>query len=159
MFLDTVKNNIDVFGEYKDLEKVKYISKICELDKEIESFTNGYDEILGERGIKLSGGQKQRISIARTILQNKEIIIFDDVLSKVDNKTKEKITYNLKKYNENMIAIYITQDLAKIPNNAIVFFINNKKLIINKQENLIKENENYSKLISICNNMVGETYE
>ncbi len=159
MFSDTVKNNIDVFGEYKDLEKVKYISKICELDKEIESFTNGYDEILGERGIKLSGGQKQRISIARTILQNKEIIIFDDVLSKVDNKTKEKITYNLKKYNENMIAIYITQDLAKIPNNAIVFFINNKKLIINKQENLIKENENYSKLISICNNMVGETYE
>lgn len=159
VFSDTVKNNIDVFGEYKDLEKVKYISKICELDKEIESFTNGYDEILGERGIKLSGGQKQRISIARTILQNKEIIIFDDVLSKVDNKTKEKITYNLKKYNENMIAIYITQDLAKIPNNAIVFFINNKKLIINKQENLIKENENYSKLISICNNMVGETYE
>lgn len=159
VFSDTVKNNIDVFGKYKDLEKVKNISKICELDKEIENFTNGYDEILGERGIKLSGGQKQRISIARTILQNKEIVIFDDVLSKVDNKTKEKITYNLKKYNENMIAIYITQELAKIPNSATVFFIDNKKLIINKQENLIKENDNYSKLISICNNMVGETYE
>lgn len=58
-----------------------------------------------------------------------------------------------------MIAIYITQDLAKIPANAIVFFIDNKKLIINKQENLIKENENYSRLINICNNMVGEIYE
>lgn len=159
VFSDTVRNNIDVFNKYGDLKEIKHIAKICELDKEIENFPNGYDEILGERGIKLSGGQKQRISIARTILQNKKIMIFDDVLSKVDNRTKEKITHNLKQYNEDMIAIYITQDLAKIPNDAIVFFIDNKKIIISKQEKLIEENENYSRLISICNNMVGEMYE
>ncbi len=156
---DTVKNNIDVFDQYKDLEEIKHIARICEIDEEIEKFPDRYDEILGERGIKLSGGQKQRISIARTLLQNKDIMIFDDVLSKVDNETKEKITDNLKQYNNKMIAIYITQDLVKIPGNATVFFIDNKKLIINKQENLIKENENYSKLISICNNMLGEIDE
>lgn len=155
VFSDTVKNNIDVF-ENSNLKEIKNIAKICEIDEEIEKFPNKYDEVLGERGIKLSGGQKQRISIARTLLQNKDIMIFDDVLSKIDNKTKEKITNNLKQYNKDMIAIYITQDLAKIPNNALVFFIDNKKMIISKQENLIKENEDYNKLISICNNMIGD---
>lgn len=155
VFSDTVKNNIDVF-ENSNLKEIKNIAKICEIDEEIEKFPNKYDEVLGERGVKLSGGQKQRISIARTLLQNKDIMIFDDVLSKIDNKTKEKITNNLKQYNKDMIAIYITQDLAKIPNNALVFFIDNKKMIINKQENLIKENEDYNKLISICNNMIGD---
>lgn len=159
VFSDTVKNNIDVFEKYKDIDVIKNIAQICELDKEIESFPNKYNEILGERGVKLSGGQKQRISIARTLLQNKDIMIFDDVLSKVDNVTKEKIKYNLKQHNKDMITIYITQDLAKIPNDATVFFIENKTINISKQENLVKENENYNKLINICNNIVGEIDE
>lgn len=159
VFSDTIKNNIDIFDKYKDLKEIKNIAKICEIDKEIKSFPNRYDEILGERGINLSGGQKQRISIARTLLQGKDIIIFDDVLSKVDNKTKKKITENLKQYNKDMIAIYITQDLAKIPSDATVFFINNKKIIIGKQKELIEKNEDYNRLINICNNMVGEMYE
>lgn len=159
VFSDTIKNNIDIFGKYKDLKEIKNIARICEIDEEVEKFPNKYNELLGERGINLSGGQKQRILIARTLLQNKDIMIFDDVLSKVDNKTKEKITYNLKRYNENMITIYITQDLSKIPLDETVFFINDKKVIIEKQEKLIEQNENYNKLINICNNMVGEIYE
>lgn len=120
---------------------------------------NGYNEIIGERGITLSGGQRQRISIARVLLQNKSIMIFDDVLSKVDNKTKTKIINNLNKFNSDIIKIYITQDLANIPNKATVFFIDNKKIICDNQENLKKQNKNYSKLIDICNNIVGELYE
>ena len=159
IFSDTIKNNIDVFNEYSDLEKINNIAQICELDEEIEKFPNGYNEILGENGVKLSGGQRQRISIARTLLQNKNIVIFDDALSKVDNNTKEKITFNLKQYNSDMISIFITQDLVKIPNDATVFFIDNKKMIINKQERLIKENENYNRLINICNDVIGEIHE
>lgn len=156
IFSDTIKNNIDVFGQYKDINKIKDIAKICEIDGEIEKFSKGYNEIIGERGVNLSGGQKQRISIARTLLQNKEIIIFDDVLSKVDNETKNRITANLKQYNENAIAIYITQDLSKIPPKATVLFINNKKILIDEQEDLINQNEDYNRLINICNNIVGE---
>ncbi|HJJ16232.1 MAG TPA: ABC transporter ATP-binding protein/permease [Clostridiaceae bacterium] len=159
IFSDTIKNNIDVLEDYKNLEKIKNIAKICELDEEIEKFPNQYNEILGERGINLSGGQKQRIAIARTLLQNKEIIVFDDVLSKVDNITKDKIKNNLRKNNKDMIAIYITQDLSKIPSNATVFFIDNKKIVIDKQENLINQNKNYYRLIDICKNMVGEIDE
>ena len=151
IFSDTVRNNIDIFNNYKQIEKIRTIANICEIHDEIIQFPNGYNEIIGERGITLSGGQRQRISIARVLLQNKSIMIFDDVLSKVDNKTKTKII--------NMIKIYITQDLANIPNKATVFFIDNKKIICDSQEKLKIKNENYSKLIDICNNIVGESYE
>ena len=159
IFSDTVRNNIDIFNEYKQVEKIKNITNICEIDSEINQFPNGYNEIIGERGITLSGGQKQRISIARGLLQNKSIMIFDDALSKVDNKTKSKIMKNLDKFNSDMIKIYITQDLVNIPDEATVFFIDNKKLICDKQENLKMQNKSYSKLINICNNIVGESYE
>ena len=159
IFSDTVRNNIDIFNNYKQIEKIRSITNICEIDDEIIQFPNGYNEIIGERGITLSGGQRQRISIARVLLQNKSIMIFDDVLSKVDNKTKTKIINNLNKFNSDIIKIYITQDLANIPNKATVFFIDNKKIICDNQENLKKQNKNYSKLIDICNNIVGELYE
>ena len=115
--------------------------------------------MIGERGITLSGGQKQRISIARVLLQERSIIIFDDVLSKVDNETRAKITNNLKKINNDMIKIYITQDLNNIPDKATVFFIDNKKIICDTQENLKNQNKDYNKLINICNNIIGESYE
>ena len=159
IFSDTVRNNIDIFSDYKQIEKIRSITNICEIDDEINQLPNGYNEIIGERGITLSGGQKQRISIARVLLQNKNIIIFDDVLSKVDSKTKTKITNNLNEVNSDIIKIYITQDLVNIPNTATVFFIDNKKIICDNQENLKKQNKNYSKLIDICNNIVGESYE
>lgn len=159
IFSDTIKNNIDIFQNCKSLEEIKNIAKICEIDEEIEKLPNKYDELLGERGINLSGGQKQRISIARTLLQKKAIVAFDDVLSKVDNLTKSKITNNLRNNSKNMIAIYITQDLMRIPSDAKVFFIDNKKIIIDIQENLINNNENYYKLIEICRNTVGEINE
>ena len=107
----------------------------------------------------MSGGQKQRIAIARTLLQNKQIIVFDDVLSKVDNITKDKIKNNLRKYNKDIITIYITQDLSKISSDETVFFIDNKKIIIDKQENLINQNKNYCRLIDICKNVIGEIDE
>ena len=156
---DTIRNNIDIFNNYKDIEKIRKVAEICQIDDEITQLPNGYDEVIGERGITLSGGQRQRISIARVLLQNKSIMIFDDVLSKVDNKTKTKIMDNLNKINMNMIKIYITQNLNNIPEKAKVFFIDNKKVICDTQENLKVKNDNYSKLIGICNNIVGESYE
>lgn len=159
IFSDSIKNNIDVFEKNNNLDEIVKVAKICELDKEIESLPNQYNEILGERGINLSGGQKQRISIARTLMQNKDIIIFDDVLSKVDNITKQKIKNNLRKNNKDIITIYITQDLSNIPNNETIFFIDDKKIIVSDQKKLIAENKNYYNLIEICNNMIGGTYE
>ena len=75
IFSDSIKNNIDVFEKHNNLNEIIEVAKICEIDKEIENLPNKYNEILGERGIDLSGGQKQRISIARTLIQKKNIII------------------------------------------------------------------------------------
>lgn len=155
---DTVKNNVDMFDEF-DLNDVEEIAKLCQIHEEIEKFPDKYNELLGDRGTKLSGGQKQRISIARTLIQNNPIIIFDDVLSKIDNITKEKIVNNLKQFNKQKITIYITQELDKIPNDSMVFFLDKGKIVMGKQINLINRNENYNKLISICNNMIGENYD
>ena len=158
IFSDTIKNNIDC-SEKQNIARIKDICKICELDKEIQTFSNNYDELLGERGINLSGGQKQRINIARLLMQNKKILIFDDVLSKLDNNTKNKIVENLNKNFPNNINIFITHDLLRIPKNSRVLFIDNKTIIDSTNTKLEKDNNNYKKLIDICENVVGGLYE
>ena len=157
IFSDTIKNNIDC-SEKQNIARIKDICKICELDKEIQTFSNNY-ELLGERGINLSGGQKQRINIARLLIQNKKILIFDDVLSKLDNNTKNKIVENLNKNFPNNINIFITHDLLRIPKNSRVLFIDNKTIVDSTNTKLEKNNSNYKKLIDICENIVGGLYE
>jgi ABC-type multidrug transport system fused ATPase/permease subunit len=158
IFSDTIKNNIDCF-ENKKLDEIRNICKICELDKEIENFSSSYNELLGERGINLSGGQKQRINIARLLIQNKKILIFDDVLSKLDNNTKNKIVENLNKNYPFNINIFITHDLLRIPKGSRTLFIDNKTIIDSTNTMLEKDNKNYKKLIDICENVVGGSYE
>ena len=158
IFSDTIKNNIDCF-ENKKIEEIKKICKICELDQEIEKNPNKYDELLGERGINLSGGQKQRINIARLLIQNKKVLIFDDVLSKLDNNTKNKIVENLNESFPDNINIFITHDLLRIPKGSRVLFIDDKTVIDSTNTKLQKDNENYKKLIDICENVVGGLYE
>ena len=158
IFSDTIKNNIDCF-ENKKIEEIEEICKICELDQEIEKNPNKYDELLGERGINLSGGQKQRINIARLLIQNKKVLIFDDVLSKLDNNTKNKIVENLNKSFPDNINIFITHDLLRIPKGSRVLFIDEKTVIDSTNTKLQKDNENYKKLIDICENVVGGLYE
>ena len=155
IFSDTVRNNIDITGKYS-FKKVKEISKICEIDEEIEKLEDNYQTILGERGIDLSGGQKQRISIARTLIQDKKVIIFDDVLSKLDNITKEKIKNQMNENYPYQIKIYITQDIKKISEESVVFFKQKQNIVIGKQKQLIAQNEEYRKLIQMYSNVIGE---
>lgn len=76
-------------------EKIIKVSKQAEIYKDIKGFEQEYQTIVGEKGVKLSGGQKQRILIARVLLRNKPIIIFDNAFSKLDNQTSQKILQNL----------------------------------------------------------------
>ncbi len=78
------------------------------INKEIESFANGYETMVGERGVTLSGGQKQRVSIARALLKNAPILILDDCLSAVDAQTEKKILGHLEKYLVKTTTIIIT---------------------------------------------------
>ena len=109
LFSDSVEHNIS-FGLHGDTphEKVEQAASFASVHKEILGFEKQYETMIGERGVTLSGGQKQRISIARALIKNPEIVVFDDCLSAVDAKTENTIVNNLDKFLHDKTAIIIT---------------------------------------------------
>jgi ATP-binding cassette subfamily B multidrug efflux pump len=114
LFSDTVENNIR-FGLKDPLSgDVEKAAKQACIHKEISSFSEGYHTMIGERGVTLSGGQKQRISIARGLIKDPEMIIFDDCLSAVDAKTEKEIIGNLNEYLQGKTAIIVTHRIFSL---------------------------------------------
>jgi ATP-binding cassette subfamily B multidrug efflux pump len=109
LFSDTVANNIR-FGvsEHTTIERVQEAAKSASIHEEIMGFENGYETLIGERGVTLSGGQKQRISIARALIKAPEIVLFDDCLSAVDAKTEKHIIGHLYEYLKAKTALIVT---------------------------------------------------
>ncbi|MCW3086887.1 MAG: transporter, transrane protein [Sediminibacterium sp.] len=109
LFSDTVSDNIS-FGLAKTSppETIRQAAGFASVHQEITGFSEGYDTMIGERGVTLGGGQKQRISIARALIKEPEIVVFDDCLSAVDAKTEKEIIGNLYRYLHNKTAIIIT---------------------------------------------------
>lgn len=114
LFSDTVTGNIQFGLEKADEEKVRLAARYASVDKEIEGFSDRYATMIGERGVTLSGGQKQRISIARGLIKDPEIIVFDDCLSAVDAKTEKEILGNLYQYLQHKTAIIITHRIFSL---------------------------------------------
>jgi ATP-binding cassette subfamily B multidrug efflux pump len=115
LFSDTIKNNISFSETYSD-DAVHQAAKQAVVYDNIESFTEKFETVVGERGITLSGGQKQRISIARAIIKNPSIFIFDDCLSAVDSDTEQQILGNLKKVTQQKTGIIISHRVSSIQN-------------------------------------------
>lgn len=117
LFSDTIKNNI-LFGVTGQInpEKAIHYSKKAAVHENIVQFNEGYDTILGERGVTLSGGQKQRISIARALIKEPEILVFDDSLSAVDTETEEEILKNLESEMNQKTSIIITHRVSSAKN-------------------------------------------
>jgi ATP-binding cassette subfamily B protein len=114
LFSDTVSGNIQFGLDRADEEKVRVAARYASVDKEIEGFAERYDTVIGERGVTLSGGQKQRISIARGLIKDPEVIVFDDCLSAVDAKTEKEILGNLYQYLQHKTAIIITHRIFSL---------------------------------------------
>ena len=114
LFSDTIKNNIS-FGEdnVTDEQIFNAAKQACIFD-EINKFEQKFETLVGERGVTLSGGQKQRISIARALIKNPQIVLFDDCLSAVDAKTENEIINNLYTYLQNKTAIIITHRIFSL---------------------------------------------
>jgi len=114
LFSDTVANNIRFGQDKKDDEAVKLAAQYACVDKEILGFPEQYETLIGERGVTLSGGQKQRISIARALIKDHELLIFDDCLSAVDAKTEKEIIGNLHTFLRHKTAIIITHRIFSL---------------------------------------------
>lgn len=116
LFSDTVASNIGFGMEEVTTEAVEKAARQASVHKEILDFSEQYETMIGERGVTLSGGQKQRISIARALIKEPNLIIFDDCLSAVDAKTEKEIIGNLNDYLENKTAIIITHRIFSLFN-------------------------------------------
>ena len=105
LFSRTIAGNIAFSGEEEDREAVIEAARFAQVDKDIEAMKEGYDTVVGERGVTLSGGQKQRISIARAYYRKAPVLLLDDSLSAVDTETESRILSGLKKHKKGLIMI------------------------------------------------------
>lgn len=149
LFSDTVENNIRFGIPNAKKEAVVEAAVIAGVDKEIEGFSNGYDTLIGERGVTLSGGQKQRISIARALIKDPSLIIFDDCLSAVDAKTEIEIMGRLNRFLADKTAIIITHR---------VFSLLNFDRIIVLDEGSIVEQGTHAHLMQIEGGLYAKLY-
>ena len=114
LFSDTVKNNIGFGLENASDSAVEQSARQASVEKEIRNFSQQYETLVGERGVTLSGGQKQRISIARALVKEPHLVIFDDCLSAVDARTEKEIISHLNDYLEDKTAIIITHRIFSL---------------------------------------------
>lgn len=145
LFSETIKDNIR-FGKYDATDvEVEDAAKNAYVHKNITEFKNGYNTMVGERGVTLSGGQKQRVSIARAIIGSPKILIFDDCLSAVDTETEEIILSNLKRISEGITTIIISHRVSSIKNADSIIVLDNGKLIQNGTHEELKNQDGYYK--------------
>ena len=154
LFSDTIKNNILMGlktipdGNYLQEKLIKVTQDAAVYDTIME-FPDQFETVIGERGFTLSGGQKQRISIARAIIKEPEILIFDDCLSAVDTETEDKILGSLKKIMENKTTLFISHRVSGVKHADKILFL---------KDGEIKESGTHQELISL-NGEYAELYK
>jgi ATP-binding cassette, subfamily B, multidrug efflux pump len=114
LFSDTIANNIAFGLEHAEPELVKNAARQASVEQEILHFPQQYETMVGERGVTLSGGQKQRVSIARALIKDSSVLIFDDCLSAVDAKTERQILQRLYEVLEDKTAVIITHRIFSL---------------------------------------------
>ncbi|MDO5970524.1 ABC transporter ATP-binding protein [Flavivirga aquimarina] len=129
LFSDSIKNNIKFGKEDATDDDVISAAKHAQVHKNIMKFNDGYNTVLGERGITLSGGQKQRVSIARAIIKSPKILLFDDCLSAVDTETEEKILKNLNKISKGKTTIIVSHRVSSAKNADKIIVLDNGEIV------------------------------
>lgn len=129
LFSDTVFNNISFGLENASLEDIINVAKTAMIHEEIMELPQGYDTMLGEKGVNLSGGQKQRIAIARALLLSPKILILDDSLSSVDSHTEKYIMENLKGFLKERTSIVISHRISAIKNFGYIYVMENGRIV------------------------------
>lgn len=129
LFSATVGENIAFTNPSMSKEKVEDAAKLAHIHDDIVEFTDGYDTIVGEKGVSLSGGQKQRISIARALIMDPEVLMLDDSLSAVDAKTEESILKSLKEERTGKTTIITAHRLSAIKHANMIIVLDEGKII------------------------------
>ena len=150
LFSDTIANNIGFASEEKNRATIANAAIMADVDGNIRDFTDGYDTILGERGVTVSGGQKQRISIARALLKDAPILILDDSVSAVDTKTERTILGNLRATRQGKTTILIAHRISTIEQMDKVLFIDDGTVAaFGTHQELYDTCEEYRKMVEL----------
>lgn len=129
LFSTSIKENIEFFKPIYEEEDIIQASRMAGVYDDIISFPEGFNTIVGERGVTLSGGQKQRVSIARALIKDPPIIILDDSLSAVDTKTEEEILKNIKTVLQERTGIIISHRVSTVKHADQVIFMDNGSIV------------------------------
>ena len=147
LFSDTIKNNIDFTDGNLPIEKIIESAEFACVHDNIADFKDGYETIVGERGVTLSGGQKQRIAIARAFIKNPEILILDDSVSAVDTATEEKILANIREQRKGKTTIIIAHRISTLQNADKIIVLDEGNIVESgKHSQLVKNNGLYNSL-------------
>jgi len=150
LFSRTIEENIRATRPGATLEEVRYAAKIACVDNAIDDFSNGYETIVGERGVTLSGGQKQRVAIARMLMQQAPIMVFDDSLSAVDSETDAQIRAALKENLGKSTVILISHRITTLMQaNRILVLDDGAIAELGTHEELIHRNGIYKSIYDI----------
>lgn len=147
LFSETIKNNIKFGKENATDKEVIEAAKNAYIHHNIRNFKEGYETLVGERGVTLSGGQKQRISIARAIIKKPKILILDDCLSAVDTETEEQILTNLEQISKNSTTLIISHRISSIKHANHIIVLEKGKIIEEGTHNELLNINGYYKQI------------
>lgn len=150
LFSDTIENNIAFGLESYDDGAVMRAARLADVDNNIQEFRQGYDTVLGERGVTVSGGQKQRISIARALMKDAAILILDDSVSAVDTKTEAVILENLRRVRQGKTTILIAHRVSTIEKMDKILFLEDGELAAaGPHEELYQSCPEYRKMVDL----------
>ena len=143
LFSDTIEGNIAYGNPSVSLDKVKDIAKLSEAHGFISEMPEGYDTIIGERGVGLSGGQRQRISLARALITNPSILILDDTTSAVDMETEFKIQKEVNLNNPNRTNFIIAHRISSVKSADLILVLDNGRIIESGTHDSLVNNKGY----------------
>jgi len=150
LFSDTIENNISFGTDEKAESAIVAAAALADVDSNIKEFKEGYQTVLGERGVTVSGGQKQRISIARALMKDAPILILDDSVSAVDTKTERTILGNLRETRAGKTTILIAHRISTIEQMDKIVFIDEGKLVaVGTHTELYQNCPEYQKMVDL----------
>jgi ATP-binding cassette subfamily B protein len=129
LFSTSIKNNIRYGSPLMELPEVQYAAKQAQMDQEIQNFPKQYETIVGERGITLSGGQRQRTALARALLVDAPILVLDDALSSVDNRTATEILNALSAGTNQKTVLFISHQMSAAATADRIFVMNQGRIV------------------------------
>lgn len=150
LFSDTIADNISFASDTDERALVERSAALADVDDNIKEFANGYDTVLGERGVTVSGGQKQRISIARALMKEAAILILDDSVSAVDTDTERVILDNLRQTRKGKTTLLVAHRVTTVQNlDKIVYLDGGKVLDVGTHEQLVARCAEYRNMVEL----------